>query len=126
MPQSRAPVFRRLADPSSTPSSRLSCSTRQPIRETTSGFGNSPCEYLLLFCCRRGTIFELREPVERPDFNECAYEEGSGLVNAAFAMGNIQIATISASEVQNPRQNVPKAMRRVLCVIYTLLPCQAK
>ncbi|KAI5831862.1 hypothetical protein K523DRAFT_414646 [Schizophyllum commune Tattone D] len=42
----------------------------------------------------------------------------SVLINAAFAMGNIQIATISASEVQNPRQNVPKAMRRVFYRIF--------
>ncbi|ORY88987.1 amino acid permease/ SLC12A domain-containing protein [Leucosporidium creatinivorum] len=37
----------------------------------------------------------------------------STLTNAAFALGNIQIATSAASEVQNPRVNVPKAMRRV-------------
>ncbi|KAL1745982.1 amino acid permease/ SLC12A domain-containing protein [Schizophyllum fasciatum] len=42
----------------------------------------------------------------------------SVLINAAFAMGNIQIATISASEVQNPRRNVPKAMRRVFYRIF--------
>ncbi|KAL3418558.1 amino acid permease [Phlyctema vagabunda] len=42
----------------------------------------------------------------------------STLINAAFAMGNIQIATSAASEVQNPRVNVPKAMRRVFWRIF--------
>ncbi|TRM67070.1 amino acid permease/ SLC12A domain-containing protein [Schizophyllum amplum] len=42
----------------------------------------------------------------------------SVLINAAYAMGNIQVATTSASEVQNPRQNVPKAMRRVFYRIF--------
>lgn len=40
------------------------------------------------------------------------------LINAAFAMGNIQITTSAASEVQNPRVNVPKAMRRVFWRIF--------
>jgi amino acid transporter len=40
------------------------------------------------------------------------------LINAAFAMGNIQIATSAASEVKNPRVNVPKAMRRVFWRIF--------
>jgi amino acid transporter len=38
----------------------------------------------------------------------------SVLINAAFAMGNIQIATSIGSECKNPRIDVPKAMRRVL------------
>jgi amino acid transporter len=45
------------------------------------------------------------------------------LINAAFAMGNIQIATSAAGEVKNPRVNVPKAMRRVfwrLWIFYIL------
>ncbi|KAH8896890.1 hypothetical protein GQ53DRAFT_680622 [Thozetella sp. PMI_491] len=37
----------------------------------------------------------------------------STLINASFAMGNIQITTIGAGEVANPRVNVPKAMRRI-------------
>lgn len=40
------------------------------------------------------------------------------LINAAFAMGNIQIATSAAGEVKNPRVNVPKAMRRVFWRIF--------
>ena len=40
------------------------------------------------------------------------------LINAAFAMGNIQIATSAAGEVTNPRVNVPKAMRRVFWRIF--------
>ncbi|RDW82617.1 hypothetical protein BP6252_03729 [Coleophoma cylindrospora] len=40
------------------------------------------------------------------------------LINAAFAMGNIQVATSAAGEVQNPRVNVPKAMRRVFYRIF--------
>lgn len=36
------------------------------------------------------------------------------LANAAFALGNIQIATSVGSECKNPRVDVPKAMRRVL------------
>lgn len=40
------------------------------------------------------------------------------LINAAFAMGNIQVATSAAGEVQNPRVNVPKAMRRVFWRIF--------
>ncbi|KAG9244774.1 amino acid permease/ SLC12A domain-containing protein [Calycina marina] len=40
------------------------------------------------------------------------------LINAAFAMGNIQIATSAAGEVMNPRVNVPKAMRRVFWRIF--------
>jgi amino acid transporter len=40
------------------------------------------------------------------------------LINASFAMGNIQIATIGAGEVSNPRVNVPKAMRRIFIRIF--------
>lgn len=42
----------------------------------------------------------------------------SVLINAAFAMGNIQVATSAAGEVKNPRVNVPKAMRRVFYRIF--------
>ena len=39
-------------------------------------------------------------------------------VNAAFAMGNIQITTSIGSEVVDPRVNLPKAMRRVFWRIF--------
>ncbi|KAH8898845.1 hypothetical protein GQ53DRAFT_742029 [Thozetella sp. PMI_491] len=42
----------------------------------------------------------------------------STLINAAFALGNIQITTIGAGEVENPRINVPKAMRRIFWRIF--------
>ncbi|KAF9021949.1 hypothetical protein BDZ89DRAFT_1137683 [Hymenopellis radicata] len=42
----------------------------------------------------------------------------STLINAAFAMGNIQITTSIGSEVINPRVNLPKAMRRVFWRIF--------
>ncbi|KAL8276435.1 hypothetical protein RQP46_011137 [Phenoliferia psychrophenolica] len=37
----------------------------------------------------------------------------STLTSAAFALGNIQVVASAASEVQNPRKNIPKALRRV-------------
>lgn len=46
------------------------------------------------------------------------YSDCLPTVNAAFAMGNIQIATSAGSEVQNPRVNLPKAMRRVFWRIF--------
>ncbi|KAF9024819.1 hypothetical protein BDZ89DRAFT_1162030 [Hymenopellis radicata] len=42
----------------------------------------------------------------------------STLINAAFAMGNIQITTSIGSEIVNPRVNLPKAMRRVFWRIF--------
>ena len=37
----------------------------------------------------------------------------SVLVNAAFAYGGVEMVAVAAGEAENPRQNIPKAVRRV-------------
>lgn len=37
----------------------------------------------------------------------------SVLVNAAFAYGGVQMVAVAAGEAENPRKNIPKAVRRV-------------
>jgi amino acid transporter len=40
----------------------------------------------------------------------------STLVNAAFSYGGIEMVCVAAGEAENPRKNIPKAVRRVVWV----------
>tara|TARA_R110002060_G_scaffold19138_7_gene26150 strand:+ start:542 stop:829 length:288 start_codon:yes stop_codon:yes gene_type:complete len=37
----------------------------------------------------------------------------SVLVNAAFSYGGVELVAVAAGEAENPRRNIPKAVRRV-------------
>ena len=37
----------------------------------------------------------------------------STLVNAAFSYGGVEMVAVAAGEAENPRKNIPKAVRRV-------------
>lgn len=37
----------------------------------------------------------------------------STLVNAAFSYGGVELVAVAAGEAENPRKNIPKAVRRV-------------
>lgn len=37
----------------------------------------------------------------------------STLVNAAFSYGGVEMVAVAAAEAENPRKNIPKAVRRV-------------
>lgn len=50
----------------------------------------------------------------------------STLVNAAFSYGGVELVTVAAGEAEDPRRNIPKAVRRVFwrirkCLVPTLL-----